>query len=260
VVHPLGKVVTGVQESLAIESSSWADGRLNALSAIVPVHDEEATVSMVVSGLIDVLPRVARTWELIVVDDGSADGTARVLDELAPRTRKLVVVRHACNRGYGAALRSGFAAARYDHVFYTDGDGQFDPAQLVEAVGALAGADGVVGYRLHRADPLLRRVNTAAWNGIVRALFGLRTRDLNCAFKLLPRAVLDPQALSADGAVISAEILARAERAGCTFVEVPVQHWPRVTGRSSGARPSVVLRAAWELPRLYWQLRREGRA
>jgi glycosyltransferase involved in cell wall biosynthesis len=234
--------------------------RLDGLSAVVPVHDEEATVADVVQGLVREGPRVAGCFELIAVDDGSTDRTAAVLERLARTTPCVRVVRHAANRGYGAALRSGFAVARHPHVLVIDGDGQFDPAQLVAVVAALDGYDGVIGYRARRADPLFRRLNTAAWNGLVRRLFGLATRDLNCAFKLLPTALVQDASLTADGAVISTEILVHAARAGYRLAEVPVAHRPRRAGRASGARPQVVARAGLELGRLYWRVGRGGPA
>jgi glycosyltransferase involved in cell wall biosynthesis len=230
------------------------------VSAVVPVHDEEAAIAAVVHALVRELPRVAQHFELIVVDDGSTDRTAAVLAALARSVPALRVVRHGGNRGYGAALRSGFAAARYAWVLLIDGDGQFDPAQLGEVVGALEDHDGVIGYRARRADPWLRRLNTAAWNALVRRLFGLDTRDLNCAFKLLPTALLQDEPLVADGAVISAEILVRADRAGYRLAEVPVIHRPRDAGRASGARMHVVARAGLELIDLYRRIRREERA
>jgi glycosyltransferase involved in cell wall biosynthesis len=190
--------------------------RSKASPVVVPVHDETAIADGAGPGARSVAGGLA--LRLIVVDDGSTDGSAGVLEQLARSIPCLRVVRHAGNRGYGAALRSGFAAARYAWVLVIDGDGQFDPAQLSGVVAALDGHDGVIGYRARRADPLLRRVNTAAWNGLVRRLFGLTTRDLNCAFKLLPTALVQDEALMADGAVISAEILVRA-RSGYRFAE-----------------------------------------
>ena len=233
---------------------------LSGLSIVIPVHDEAEVIGDVIAAVRAAVPEVAFRWELVVVDDGSADGTAAVLDAMELADARLRVVRHDRNRGYGAALRSGFAAARFEWVFYMDGDGQLDPGQLPDAVAALADADGVVGYRVHRADPLLRRLNAALWNGLVRSLLGVAIRDLNCAFKLLPRRLLAPDSLFASGAVLSAEIVARAARSGCRLAEIPIEHRPRRRGRSSGGRPSVMLRAAWELPRLYWRLRRESPA
>jgi glycosyltransferase involved in cell wall biosynthesis len=228
------------------------------VSAVVPVHDEEAAIAGVVEALLDELPRVASRFELIVVDDGSTDRTAAVLDHLACAVPWLRVVRHPSNRGYGAALRSGFALARHAWVLVIDGDGQIDPTQLGDVVAALDGHDGVVGYRARRADAWPRRLNTAAWNGLVRWLFGLETRDLNCAFKLLPTSLVQDAALVSEGAVISAEILVRAARSGYRLAEVPIVHRPRRFGRPSGARPGVVARAGLELLRLHRRTRGEG--
>jgi len=233
---------------------------IGGLSAVVPVHDEEAAIAGVVQALLHELPRVAARFELIVVDDGSTDRTAAVLDELRRSVPCLRVVRHSGNRGYGAALRSGFAVARHAWVLVMDGDGQIDPRQLGDVVAALDGHDGVVGYRARRADAWPRRLNTAAWNGLVRWLFALETRDLNCAFKLLPTGLVQDQALVSEGAVISAEILVRAARAGYRLAEVPIVHRPRRAGRASGARPGVVARAGLELLRLHRRTRREKRA
>jgi glycosyltransferase involved in cell wall biosynthesis len=232
---------------------------LGGVSAIVPAHDEEAAIGAVVHALARELPRIASRFEVIVVDDGSTDRTGAVLAALRRSVPHLRVVRHDANRGYGAALRSGFAAARHGWVLLIDGDGQMDPGQLRELVAALDGHDGVIGYRARRADAWMRRVNTAAWNGAVRWLFGLATRDVNCAFKLLPTELVQEEALCADGAVISAEILVRAARAGYRLAEVPIAHRPRRSGRASGARPGVVARAGLELARLYWRLRSEVR-
>jgi glycosyltransferase involved in cell wall biosynthesis len=233
---------------------------LPGLSVVVPVHDEEDAIGPVVHALVRELPGVARRFDVIVVDDGSTDGTTAVLADLAAALPAVRIVRHAYNRGYGAALRSGFEAARHPWVLVIDGDGQLDPGQLGHVVAALDGHDGVVGYRTRRAEWWWRRLNTAAWNGLVRALFDLEVRDVNCAFKLLPASLVRDGALEADGAVISAELLVRASRAGHRLAEVPITHRPRRAGRASGARPGVVARAGVELLRLYRRTRREARA
>ncbi len=228
---------------------------LPGLTAFVPVHDEVDNLEPVVRNLLAVLPAVAQRWELLIVDDGSRDGTAALADAIAHRHAGVRVVRHAHNRGYGAALRSGLLAAGHDAVFWMDGDGQFDARDLPRLVAAFDGVDAVVGWRERRADPWRRRLNTAVWNRIVGTLFRLPVRDVNCAFKLVRRdafAGLDPEA---SGAMISAELLARLVQRGCTIVEMPVTHLPRRTGTPSGAAPRVVLRAFVELLRLARRLR-----
>jgi glycosyltransferase involved in cell wall biosynthesis len=164
-------------------------------------------------------------------------------------------IHHAAGRGYGAAVCSGLRAARYEYVFYTDGDRQFDPAQISALIAELDRADVVVGYRHARSDPLARRLNAAAWNTLVRTLFRLPVRDVNCAFKLFHRTALEGIELEAEGAMVSTELLARVCHRGHRVVEVPVDHFPRLAGAPTGAQPRVVARAFLELVRLRRRLR-----
>ena len=236
-----------------------SDRRLPSLSAILPMYNEEPNVVGSVEEVLAALPAVARWFELVVVDDGSSDLTGALADGLARAQPGLVrVVRHARNRGYGAALRSGFAAAQGQFIFYTDGDGQFDPRQLGVLVDGLTDGDVVVGYRSQRADRWHRRVTARAWNGLVRAFLRVPSRDVNCAFKLLPRAALTDLGLTSDGAAVSAELLARLCRRGHRVVDRAVVHRPRAAGTASGARPAVVLRALRELIMLRWRLSLPG--
>jgi len=229
--------------------------RLPSCTAFVPVHDEDASVVDVAESLLAVLPKVADVWELVLVDDGSRDGTPALLDRLAATRDGVRVVRHAANRGYGAAVRSGIAAARSEWVFFTDGDGQFDPAVLADVVRVLGDADVVVGWRATRADPWRRRAFTRAWNAIVRGLLGVPVRDVNCAVKLFRRGLVDDGALRADGGAISAELLAHLVRRRARVVELAVPHLPRRTGRASGGSPRVALKAFTELAVVWWRLR-----
>jgi glycosyltransferase involved in cell wall biosynthesis len=230
--------------------------RLPSLTAFFPARNEEGNVAAMVEALRCVLPGVAARWEIVVVDDGSTDRTGALADELAACDERVRVVHHPLSRGYGGAIKSGLAAARYDWIFYTDGDRQFDPGQITRLIAALGRADVVVGYRYRRADRLVRRVNGAAWNALVRLLIGLRVRDIDCAFKLLPRAALEGLMLEAEGAMISTELLARLAQRGCRIAEVPVDHFPRRAGRPSGGSPLVIARAFVELFRLSGRLRR----
>jgi len=228
---------------------------LSSLSAFFPAHDEEANVVPMAEALLEILPKVAERWELIIVDDGSRDRTPELADQLARTHPGVRVVHHPVNRGYGAAVRSGIAACRFDYVFFTDGDRQFDPAQITALVPQLAQADVVVGYRHARADPLVRRLNAAGWNLLMRALLRLPVRDVNCAFKLFRREALAGIEARADGAMLSAELIARIARRGHRIVEVPVAHLPRRAGTPTGAKPAVILRAFAELLRLRRDLR-----
>jgi glycosyltransferase involved in cell wall biosynthesis len=211
--------------------------RLPSLSAFFPVFDEEANVGPMVDALLAVLPEVAARHELIVVDDGSRDRTGVLADALARRHPAVRVVHHDRNRGYGAAIRAGLAAARHEYVFLTDGDQQFDPAEIARLLPHLPAAEAVVGWRRRRADPLRRRVAGRAWNLLVRALLGLDVHDVNCAFKLVRRRALAGVTLAADGAAVSAELLAALRARGARIVEVPVSHRPvgrRVRAEAAG--------------------------
>lgn len=229
--------------------------RLRSLSAFFPVHDEEDNVVPMAEAVLGVLPEVAAEWELVIVDDGSRDATGARADALAGSRQGVRVVHHPTNRGYGAAIRSGLGAVRHEWVFYTDGDRQFDPRQITRLIVELPRADVVVGRRARRADHALRRLNTFAWNTLIRVLFGLRVRDVDCAFKLLPRRAIEGLVLEAEGAMISTELLAHFVHRGLRIAEVPVDHFPRTSGIPSGNDPRVILRAFRELGRLYSRIR-----
>lgn len=227
------------------------------LSAFLPAYDEEANIATTVGDLVAALDglRLDR-FEVIVVDDGSRDATGAVADEIAARDPRVRVVRHDRNRGYGAAVRTGFSSARYDWVFFTDGDGQFDPHEVGLLLAEADGADAVIGYRRKRADHAGRRLNTWLWGRVVKVVLAVEARDVDCAFKLVRRdALAAVPPLEADGAVVSAELLAKLQRSGARLVEVGVTHRPRLAGEASGADPRVIARALRELVRLRRTLR-----
>lgn len=213
---------------------------------------------MMVERMTAVLARVADDYEIIVVDDGSADRTGAVADELAAADPHVRVVHHPVNRGYGGALKSGFAASRKAYVFFTDGDGQFDVAEIERLLPFVPEYDVVVGYRLDRAEGGLRKLNAAAWNGLVHRLFHIPVRDVDCAFKLFKREVFDMVRVEAEGAMISTEVLARAVRAGFRVHEVGVHHYERRHGTPTGANPLVIVRAFYELFKLYRRITADG--
>ena len=223
---------------------------LPTVTAVLPAFNEAAVISDVVTRT-DAALRSAGVphWEIVVVDDGSSDDTgAQALAGGAPPVR---VVRHEVNRGYGAALRTGFDAATQEAVWLMDSDGQFDPADISLLLHRWAPRTAVFGYRLHRQDPMMRRWNHAAFFSVVRVVSGPLVRDVNCAFKLFPREI--GQGLHADGAIISTELVLRARRLEYHIVEVGVPHYPRRAGTPTGANPRVVARAFAEL----WRMRRQ---
>jgi len=229
--------------------------KLPSLTAFFPCHNEAGAVEMLAHSTLAVLPQVAEEYELIIVDDGSTDGTGEIADRIAAGDERVRAVHHETNRGYGRALKAGFRAARHEYVFFTDGDGQFDPGELVELVQRVDEADMVIGYRTKRADPPHRLLFARCWGLLMRVLLGLNVRDINCAFKLIPREVLDSVELESEGALISAELLCKAASRGYTYVEVGVRHYPQETPGTGGS-PRVILKALGELLRLWPRMRR----
>ena len=229
--------------------------RVARLSFFFPAHDEEANIEGLVQDALDSLPVIADTFEIIAVNDGSRDRTRVLADELTAANAGVVrAVHHPTNLGYGAALRSGFGAARHELVAFTDGDRQFrveDIGRLTERLVAEDAPDVVVGYRIQRADPIIRTLYARTYRLANRLFFGLRVTDVDCACKLFRRDALDGIAVESDGAFFSAELLIKMEAAGRTVVEVGVPHYPRTAGSATGANPRVVFRAI----RDFWRLR-----
>ncbi|HAU37721.1 MAG TPA: glycosyltransferase family 2 protein [Phycisphaerales bacterium] len=226
-----------------------------ALSVFFPCYNEQENVERVTRRAMEALNRLVRQWEIILVDDGSADETGRIADRLAAEDIRIRAVHHERNGGYGRALRTGFAAARLPYVFYTDGDGQFDISELDRLLERIGEAEIVSGYRARRRDGFLRRLNAAGWSWLTQRTLGFRCRDVDSAFKLYRREIFGRFELKSTGALIDAEVLARAVRCGCRIVTVPVTHLPRRAGKQTGAKLRVILRAFREL----WQLRRDIR-
>ena len=229
--------------------------RLPALSYFFPAHNEEANLAGLVSEALETLPGLAETFEIVIVNDGSRDSTGRLADELTGANPGVVrAVHHPTNLGYGAALLSGFRAARHDYVAFTDGDRQFrvaDVGRLIDRMAAPDVPDVVVGYRIKRADPLVRTLYARAYRLANRIFFGLTVRDVDCACKLFRRASLEGLAVDSGGAFFSAELLIKLRAAGRSVAEVGVPHHPRTAGSPTGAKPAVVFRAV----RDFWRLR-----
>ena len=219
-----------------------------SISVVLPAWNEEHNIATAIQQAVTALEGIGADYEIIVVDDGSRDGTARVVGELQAGNPQLRLVRHEVNRGYGQALRSGYAAAQKDLVLIHHADSQFDLTEIKRFLPLLAQADIICGYRAQRADPFMRKVNALGWNTVVRLLFGYLARDIDCGFKLFRREVLEHVHLTATrGAMIDTELLASARARGFRIAELPVTHLPRLGGQPTGAHLDVIITSFREL-------------
>lgn len=226
-----------------------------SISAFFPCYNDERTIGLLVTGVERELRTLTDDYEIIVVDDGSRDGSARVLRSLAAGVPALRVITHEANRGYGAALRSGFGAATKDLVFYTDGDGQYGVDELpVLAMLMTDDTDFVNGVKMTRQDPTYR-----VWAGnlhrfLTRWLFWLPVSDVDCDFRLVRRTVVDAITLRSSSGSICVELVKRAQRAGAQFREVSVHHYARQWGESQFFRPTRIVRTYLDLARMWVEL------
>jgi glycosyltransferase involved in cell wall biosynthesis len=226
-----------------------------SLSIFFPAYNDARSIAALVAQADRAARRLTEDYEIIVVNDGSSDDTAAVLEGLKTEFARLRVVDHAVNRGYGGALRSGFATATKEAIFYTDGDGQYDPAEMESLWQAVAGgADFAQGYKIARHDPSYRIVVGRLYRTTVRTLFKLRVRDVDCDFRLMRREVLDRIGLRTDSGAICVELVKRAQEAGFRFAELPVHHYPRQHGRSEFFRVRPIARLLIDLARLFREL------
>jgi glycosyltransferase involved in cell wall biosynthesis len=221
---------------------------LSSISVVLPAWDEEHNIAQAIQQAVTAMEGIGADYEIIVVDDGSRDGTSRVVGELQASQPQVRLVRHEVNRGYGQALRSGYAAAQKDLVLIHHADSQFDLTEIKRFLPLLAQADIVCGYRAQRADPFMRKLNALGWNMVVRLLFGYLARDIDCGFKLFRREILDHVHLTATrGAMIDTELLASAKARGYRIAELPVTHLPRLGGQPTGAHLDVIITSFREL-------------
>lgn len=225
------------------------------LSVFFPAYNDSGTIaSMVVSALL-----AARTLtpdhEVIVINDGSRDGTPQVLDELARVYPEVRIVHHQVNRGYGGALRSGFAAATKDLVFYTDGDAQYDPSEMALLWQRMTpDVDLVNGYKISRSDPLHRIVIGRVYHHTVKTLFGLKVRDVDCDFRMMRRSIFEKVELTKNSGVICLELMKKVQDAGFRIAEVPVHHFHRAYGRSQFFNVPRIFRTGVDVLKLWHAL------
>jgi glycosyltransferase involved in cell wall biosynthesis len=213
--------------------TSQAEQSRAGLSVFFPAYNDGGTIASLVITALQTASRLTSDYEVIVVDDGSTDATPRILRELARVYPAVKIVTHPANRGYGGALRTGFATASKDIIFYTDGDAQYDPAEMeVLWPKMTAGVDMVNGYKISRADPLHRIIVGRIYHHTVKALFGLHISDVDCDFRMMRRSIFDRVRLEKNSGVICLEMMKKIQDAGFRIVEVPVHHYHRAHGKS----------------------------
>ena len=229
--------------------------RLSSVSAFFPCYNDSNTIGGLVSMAETALRRITDDYEIIVVNDASRDNSAEVLATLAREMPNLRIVTHETNRGYGGALISGFAAAKKDYVFYTDGDGQYDPSELVLLAAAMQpGVDVVNGYKISRQDPWYRQIIGSLYQHVSRRLFSFPIRDVDCDFRLLRRGVFDCVRLESSDGAICIELVRKLSDSGFRMIEIPVHHYARAYGTSEFFKPKRIVRALKGVAKWYVKL------
>ncbi|HVF91839.1 MAG TPA: glycosyltransferase family 2 protein [Blastocatellia bacterium] len=224
----------------------------DSISAVLPAFNEEENIETATKRMVEALESLnLRDWEVIIVDDGSADKTGEIADRLASEDPEHIrVFHHAPNKGYAAALKTGFTSGRHRLLFYTDSDNQFDVREIKHLLPLIESADIVCGFRIYRFDPLSRLVLSWVFNLIVRIMFRINIRDVDCAFKLFRREVFEKIEIESKKFFVDAEVLAKARYHGFKLVEIGVRHYPRPAGRST-VRPSHVFSTLRELGHIW---------
>ncbi len=220
---------------------------LPSLSVVLPAYNEEALIADTIVTIVSTLTTWMRDFEVIVVNDGSKDRTGEIVAHLSASEPRVRLINHPVNKGYGAALVTGFESVSKEMAFFMDSDGQFDIKDLVHFFPFIGEYDAVLGYRIDRQDTWMRKLNAWGWKQLVHFIFGVRVRDIDCAFKLFRAEFFRTHRLETRGAMINAEILYKLTRAGYTYTEVGVRHLPRRAGLATGAKPSVIIRALREM-------------
>lgn len=228
-----------------------------AISVFFPIFNEEGNVEATVSKAIKVLQDLKLEYEIIIVNDGSKDKTEQVAENLANKNPKIRVINHPKNLGYGEALKSGFYNARFDTIVYTDGDGQFDFSEITKFLEKIDSYDLIIGYRIKRQDSFVRRFFGKGWRLTLLVIFGLTLKDVDCGFKMVKKKVLEtiPHLESERGAMINAELAIKAKKYGFKVGQIGVNHYPRLSGRSTGANVGVIIKSYVDLLRLWWKLK-----
>ncbi len=227
---------------------------MTSLTVSMPAYNEAENIRPMIDMVRAKVEPLVDDLEIVVVNDGSSDNTGDIVRQISEEDPRVRLVDHTVNQGYGAAVRNAVWAASKELIVFTDSDLQFDLSELERFLPRMKEADLVIGYRYARSDPWHRRFFGHGWSWLVNLLFGYTARDIDCAFKLFKRRVIETIHVESGGAMFSAEFLVRAKLAGFKIVEEPVNHYPRVAGSQTGARPDVILRAFRELLKLRWAM------
>ena len=232
---------------------------IHELSVFFPCYNEEKNIKNTIDKTIPVLKKNAQNWEIILINDGSKDNTAKVLEEIKKQyPSQIKIITHNPNRGYGAALKSGLYNAKYEWIAFTDADGQFDFTEVTKLIDKqkLTKADIVIGYYLARQVSKAAIFTSKIWELIVFILFGLHVTDIDCGFKLINKKVVEtiPKLEAERGAFISSEFLIKAKKAGFKIVEIGVHHYPRVEGKATGRNIKVIIKSFSDLFRLWFKI------
>ena len=227
------------------------------ISVFFPTFNEEGNISNTVQKAVEVLKNLGLKYEILIINDGSRDNTLKVSEDLASKNPNIRVINHPQNLGYGEALKSGFYNAKYDIIVYADGDGQFDFSEITRLLEKIDENDVVIGYRIKRQDPFLRKVFGKGWRLSIWTFFQLTLKDVDCGFKMVKRKVLQtiPHLESQRGAMINAELAIKAKKFGFKVTEVGVNHYPRLSGKPTGASVRVIIKSYLDLVRLWWKLK-----
>lgn len=239
-------------------TNKHSDQPLKSLSVFLPCFNEAPNLRPLVNQLIETLPSLSKTYEIIIINDGSTDDTLKIAYKLVAQYPQVQVHSHSRNRGYGAAIQTGIKVSRYDWIFFTDGDGQFNVKELKLFLPHTKKFSAVIGYRTNRAEGSLRAFNARLFKLFVDLLFRVHVKDIDCAFKLFKADLIKSLPLQSQGAMISTEILYRLKKQKVTFKQIPVTHLPRRYGRPTGNNFNVILKAGIEAVKLYLDIKTQS--
>ena len=226
-----------------------------SITAFCPCYNDGGTIASMVILMDETCRELTDDYEIIVVDDDSSDHSRKILEGLKIKYEKLRIILHEKNRGYGGALRSGFAAAKKELIFYTDGDFQYDVTELKNLLPAMnEGVDIVNGYKIERADPLHRKIIGKTYHLLMKLMFGFKIRDVDCDFRLIRKSVFDKITLQYDSGIICVELIKKIQDAGFKFAEVPVSHYFRAYGKSQFFNFKRVFKVGINIIQLWWEL------